>query len=121
MSQIDSILGDNSNLETFSYDNTIVRNFAIAAVVYGIIAFLVGLIIAIQLYVPEVFPSLDFGIAYISFGRLRPLHTNAAIFAFVGNIIFLGVYYSMQRLLKARMWSDVLSNIHFWGWQLIIF
>jgi len=120
MSQIDSNVGDISNLETFSYDNTIVRNFAIAAVVFGIIAFLVGLIIAIQLYVPEVFPSLDFGISFISFGRLRPLHTNAAIFAFVGNIIFLGVYYSMQRLLKARMWSDLLSNIHFWGWQLII-
>ena len=120
MSQIDSNLQDNRNIETFSYDNTIVRNFAIAAVIFGIVGFLVGLIIAIQLYVPEIFPSLDFGISYLSFGRLRPLHTNAAIFAFVGNIIFMGVYYSMQRLLKARMWSDLLSKIHFWGWQLII-
>ncbi|HRP01516.1 MAG TPA: cytochrome-c oxidase, cbb3-type subunit I [Candidatus Kapabacteria bacterium] len=120
MSQTDSKIQSNQNLETFSYDNAIVKNFTIAAVVYGVIAFLVGLIIAIQLYVPKVFPFLDFGIPYISFGRLRPLHTNAAIFAFVGNIIFLGVYYSMQRLLKARMWSDTLSKIHFWGWQLII-
>jgi cytochrome c oxidase cbb3-type subunit I/II len=57
---------------------------------------------------------------YTTFGRLRPLHTNAVIFAFVGNGIFMGVYYSLQRLLKARMFSDLLSKIHFWGWQLII-
>lgn len=111
---------NNLNLETFSYDNKIVRDFGIAAVVYGIIGFIVGLTIAIQLFVPVLIPSWDFGISYISFGRLRPLHTNAVIFAFVGNIIFMGVYYSMQRLLKARMWSDLLSKIHFWGWQLII-
>jgi len=77
---------------------------------------LVGVIIAIQLYAP----ALNLGIPYTSFGRLRPLHTNAVIFAFVGNAIFAGIYYSLQRLCKARLFSDVLSNIHFWGWQLII-
>ena len=66
------------------------------------------------------FPNLTDGISWLSFGRLRPLHTNAVIFAFVGNAIFAGVYYSSQRLLKARMFSDVLSKINFWGWQLII-
>src|SRR5699024_5122170 len=66
------------------------------------------------------FPNLTEGISWLSFGRLRPLHTNAVIFAFVGNAIFAGVYYSSQRLLKARMFSDVLSKIHLWGWQLII-
>ncbi len=120
MSQFDSNLQENRNIETFSYDNKIVKYFIIASVVYGVTAFLVGLTIAIQLYVPRLFPSLDFGVPYLVFSRLRPLHTNAAIFAFVGNIIFLGVYYSMQRLLKTRMWSDKLSQIHFWGWQLII-
>lgn len=66
------------------------------------------------------FPNLTDGISWLSFGRLRPLHTNAVIFAFVGNAIFAGVYYSSQRLLKARMFSDLLSKINFWGWQLII-
>jgi len=120
MNQTDTINDNSRQLETFSYDNTIVKLFAFATVVFGIVGFLVGLIIAIQLYVPVIFPSLDFGIPYISYGRLRPLHTNAVIFAFVGNAIFMGVYYSMQRLLKTRMWSDLLSRIHFWGWQLII-
>ncbi|PKQ70628.1 cytochrome-c oxidase, cbb3-type subunit I [Raineya orbicola] len=103
-------------LEKFEYDNTIVRNFGIATVVFGIIGMLVGLLVAFQL----VFPELNFGIPYTTFGRIRPLHTNAVIFAFVGNAIFMGVYHSMQRLLKTRMFSDVLSQIHFWGWQLII-
>lgn len=103
-------------LEHFKYDNKIVRNFSIATIVFGLIGMLVGLLISLQL----VFPSLNFGIAYTSFGRLRPLHTNAVIFAFVGNGIFAGVYYSLQRLCKARMFSDKLSYIHFWGWQLII-
>jgi cytochrome c oxidase cbb3-type subunit I/II len=76
----------------------------------------VGLLAAIQLY----YPLFNFDIAYTSFGRIRPLHTNAVIFAFVGNAIFAGVYYSMQRLLKTRMYSDKLSWINFWGWQLII-
>jgi cytochrome c oxidase cbb3-type subunit I/II len=102
--------------EKFYYDNKIVRNFGIATIVWGIIGMTVGLIIAIQLY----HPAANMGSQYTTFGRIRPLHTNAVIFAFVGNAIFMGVYYSMQRLLKTRMFSDLLSNIHFWGWQLII-
>jgi cytochrome c oxidase cbb3-type subunit I/II len=103
-------------VETFAYDNAIVRQFAIATVVWGVVAFLVGLTIASKL----VFPDLLAFIPELSYGRLRPLHTNAAIFAFAGNVIFLGVYYSLQRLCKARMYSDRLSALHFWGWQLII-
>jgi cytochrome c oxidase cbb3-type subunit I/II len=102
--------------EKFYYDNKIVRNFGIATVIWGIIGMTVGLIAAIQLYSP----GMNMGNQYTTFGRIRPLHTNAVIFAFVGNAIFMGVYYSLQRLLKARMFSDLLSNIHFWGWQLII-
>ncbi len=103
-------------LEKFKYDNKIVKYFAIATVIFGIIGMLVGLMIATQLFLPQ----LNLGIPYTTFGRIRPLHTNAVIFAFVGNAMFAGVYYSMQRLLKARMFSDTLSYIHFWGWQLII-
>ncbi len=103
-------------LEQFKYDNDIVRKFAIASVIFGIIGMTVGLLIALQM----VFPSLNFDFAPTTFGRLRPLHTNAVIFAFVGNGIFMGVYYSLQRLLKTPMYSKLLSNIHFWGWQLII-
>jgi len=103
-------------VEKFSYDNEIVRKFTIATVVWGLVGMLVGLIIATQLFVP----ALNFNIPFLTFGRIRPLHTNAVIFAFVGNAIFMGVYYSLQRLCKARMFSDLLSNIHFWGWQLII-
>ncbi len=102
-------------VEKFYYDNRIVKNFAFATILWGVVGMLVGLYAALQL----VFPQLNFT-QYGSFGRLRPLHTNAVIFAFVGNGIFMGVYYSLQRLLKARMYSDVLSKIHFWGWQLII-
>ncbi len=102
-------------IEKFYYDNKTVRNFAYASVLWGTIGMLVGLYVALEL----VFPKLNF-IQFASFGRLRPLHTNAVIFAFVGNGLFMGVYYSMQRLLKTRMFSDVLSTIHFWGWQLII-
>ena len=103
-------------LEKFEYDNKIVKYFMVASVVFGIVGMLVGLIIAIQLYYPE----LSFNLPYTTFGRLRPLHTNAVIFAFVGNAIFAGTYYSLQRLMKARLFSDALSWIHFWGWQLII-
>lgn len=103
-------------LEKFNYDNKIVRDFAIATVVWGIVGMLVGLLVATQLFSPE----MNLGNQYTTFGRIRPLHTNAVIFAFVGNGIFMGVYYSLQRLLKARMFSDLLSKIHFWGWQLII-
>jgi cytochrome c oxidase cbb3-type subunit I/II len=103
-------------LERFSYDDAIVRMFLLATLVWALVAFLVGIIIAIEL----AFPAANMGIPYITFGRLRPLHTNAAIFAFAGNTIFAGVYYSTQRLCKARMYSDLLSKLHFWGWQLII-
>ncbi|GGC71800.1 bifunctional cbb3-type cytochrome C oxidase subunit I/II [Pedobacter quisquiliarum] len=102
--------------EKFYYDNKIVRNFAIATIVWGIIGMTIGLFIALQLVNPDV----NLGSQYTTFGRIRPLHTNAVIFAFVGNAIFMGVYYSLQRLLKARMFSDALSQVHFWGWQLII-
>lgn len=102
--------------ELFYYDNATVRNFLIATTVFGIIGMTVGLLMAIQF----VFPEANFGLQYTTFGRIRPLHTNAVIFAFVGNGIFAGVYYSLQRLCKCRMFSDVLSRLHFWGWQLII-
>ncbi|AYA37657.1 cytochrome-c oxidase, cbb3-type subunit I [Hymenobacter oligotrophus] len=98
------------------YDNKIVRNFGIATVFWGIAGMLIGVIAAFQLARPE----LNMGTPYTTFGRIRPLHTNAVIFAFVGNGIFMGVYYSLQRLCKTRMFSDLLSKIHFWGWQLII-
>jgi cytochrome c oxidase cbb3-type subunit I/II len=103
-------------IETFSYDDRIVRMFALATFVWGAVAMLVGLFVALLLVLPE----LTFGLEYLTFGRLRPLHTNAAIFAFAGNAIFAAVYYSSQRLCKARMWSDTLSKLHFWGWQAII-
>ncbi len=102
-------------VEKFYYDNRTVKNFAYATMIWGAVGMLAGLWVALQL----VFPSLNIT-QYGSFGRLRPLHTNAVIFAFVGNGIFMGVYYSLQRLCKARMFSDTLSKIHFWGWQLII-
>lgn len=103
-------------LEKYSYDNGTVRKFIIATAIFGVVGMLVGLLAASQL----VWPSLGFSTDFLSFGRIRPLHTNAVIFAFVGNGIFAGVYYSLQRLLKTRMWSDTLSNINFWGWQIII-
>ncbi len=103
-------------LERFSYDNKVVKAFIIATVVFGLVGMLVGLTAAIQLF----YPIFNFDTQYTTFGRIRPLHTNAVIFAFVGNAMFASIYYSMQRLLKARMFSDTLSWIHFWGWQLII-
>lgn len=103
-------------LEKFSYDNKIVRDFTIATLLWGVVGMLVGLLIATQLFSPE----LNFNIPFLTFGRIRPLHTNAVIFAFVGNAIFTGVYYSLPRLCKASMFSSLLSKIHFWGWQLII-
>ncbi|MCL4132699.1 UNVERIFIED_CONTAM: hypothetical protein GTU68_019622 [Idotea baltica] len=90
--------------------------FLIATVVWGIVGMTVGVMVALLFN----FPNYMEGISWLSFGRLRPLHTNAVIFAFVGNSFFMGMYYSLQRLLKARMFSDTLSKIHFWGWQLII-
>lgn len=105
-----------TGLETFYYDNKIVRNFAYATVLWGVVGMLAGLWAALSLYFPEV----NLGLPATTFGRMRPVHTNAVIFAFVGNAIFAGVYYSLQRLTKARMFSDTLSKVHFWGWQLLI-
>src|ERR1700712_3583365 len=102
--------------DKFFYDNKIVKWFAYATMFWGVVGMLAGILAAFQL----VFPVLNMNTAATTFGRVRPVHTNAIIFAFVGNGIFMGVYYSLQRLCKARMFSDKLSKIHFWGWQLII-
>ncbi|MFN8921774.1 MAG: cytochrome-c oxidase, cbb3-type subunit I [Sphingobacteriia bacterium] len=106
----------NAPVEHFSYDNKIVWMFVIATLVFGFVAMLVGVLVALQIFSP----AMNLDTPYTTFGRTRPLHTNAAIFAFVGNLVFAGIYYSLQRLLKARLFSDTLSRIHFWGWQLII-
>jgi cytochrome c oxidase cbb3-type subunit I/II len=98
-----------------TYDDGLVRRFMLASMFWGLIGMIVGLLCATQL----AFPALNFA-PILSFGRLRPLHTNAVIFAFVGNMLFAGVYYSTQRLCKARMASDLLSALHFYGWQIII-
>ena len=103
-------------IEQFSYDDAIVRKFTLMTLVWGVVGMLVGVIVALQLAAP----LFNFELSLISFGRLRPLHTNAVIFAFAGNAVFAGVYYSMQRLLKTPMFSKALSAVHFWGWQLII-
>ncbi len=108
-------------MESFSYDDAIVRMFLTATIVWGIVGTLAGLLVAVLLVVPNLFQGLDPEIrSWLSFGRLRPLHTNAAIFAFAGNSIFAAIYYSTQRLCKCRMWSDLLGRMHFWGWQAII-
>lgn len=103
-------------LEKFVYNDRIVRAFLLVTILWGVVAFLVGLLVAAQL----AWPKLNLGLDLTSFGRLRPLHTNAAIFAFAGNAVFAAVYHSTQRLCKARIFSDLLSWFHFWGWQLII-
>ena len=114
--QTASAQGAPPGMETFRYDDRVVRGFMLATLVWGVVAMAAGVFIALQL----VLPQLNFGLEWLSFGRLRPLHTNAAIFAFVGNSMFAGIYYSTQRLCKARMFSDTLSRLHLWGWQLII-
>ena len=101
---------------TIHYDDAITRKFAIATFLWGVVGMLVGFFIAGEL----ISWKMNGGVPFLTFGRLRPLHTNAVIFAFAGNAIFAGVYYSMQRLLKARMFNDTLSKLHFWGWQLVI-
>lgn len=102
--------------ETIRYDDEVVKAFIYATLFWAAAAFLVGILAALQLaYWPA-----NLNIEWLTFGRIRPLHTNAAIFAFAGNAIFAGIYHSSQRLLKARLFSDTLSKIHFWGWQLII-
>ena len=98
------------------FDDDIVKMFLMATVIWGLVAFTVGLLAALQLaYWP-----MNFNLEWLTFGRIRPLHTNAAIFAFAGNAIFAGIYHSSQRLLKTQMFSRLLSQIHFWGWQFII-
>ncbi len=103
-------------VQQFYYDNKIVKKFIYATLIWGTIGMSVGLLLATMF----LFPNITDGISWLSYGRLRPLHTNAVIFAFVGNAMFAGIYYSLQRLLKARMYSDWLSKINFWGWQFII-
>ncbi|MBN8686819.1 MAG: cytochrome-c oxidase, cbb3-type subunit I [Chitinophagales bacterium] len=103
-------------VEKFYYDNKIVKAFGIATIVFGVVGMLAGLWAAIQIY----YPAISLNLAPTTFGRLRPLHTNAIIFAFVGNASFAGIYYSLQRLCKARLFNDKLSWLHFWGWQAII-
>lgn len=119
-----------SNTTTITYDDKSVRHFMIASIAWGIIGMLVGVIAATQLSWWQMngkfLETVTFGLfkadglSYLTFGRIRPLHTNAVIFAFVGNMMFAGVYYSTQRLCKVRTASDLLSKIHFWGWQAII-
>ncbi len=103
-------------LDEFAYDNKIVRNFAFATVIWGGVGMLVGLLAAFQL----AYPDLNFDLPYTTFGRIRPLHTNAVIFAFVGNGFFTGLYYAAPRVLKTPMYSKLLGQVHFWGWQAII-
>ena len=98
------------------YNDTVVRQFTVVTILWGVVGMLVGVFIAAQM----IWPALNFDLPYFSFGRLRPLHTNAVIFALVGNMMFAGIYHSSQRLLKTRMASDMLSKVHLWGWQLII-
>src|SRR4051812_10067403 len=101
---------------TLEFNDKVVRQFLLASVIWGAVGMLVGVLIASQLN----YWRLNFNLPWLTFGRLRPLHTNAVIFALVGNMMFAGVYYSTQRLVKARLASDFLSQLHFWGWQAII-
>src|SRR6056297_2890942 len=98
------------------YDDHYVRLFVLAGIFWGLIGMTVGVLVAFQLN----FSFLNFELPWLTFGRLRPLHTNGAIFAFVGNMMFAGIYHSTQRLCKARTANDLLTAIHFWGWQIII-
>ncbi|MDZ7813596.1 MAG: cytochrome-c oxidase, cbb3-type subunit I [Ideonella sp.] len=98
------------------YYDTVVRLFSVAAVIYGIVGMLVGVIIAAQLAWPE----LNFGIPYITYGRLRPLHTNAVIFAFGGCVLFATSYHVVQRTCQTRLFAPALAMFHFWGWNLVI-
>jgi cytochrome c oxidase cbb3-type subunit 1 len=104
----------NTNANTYNYK--VVRQFAIMTVVWGVVGMLVGVIIAAQL----IWPDMTFGIEWLSYGRLRPLHTNAVIFAFGGCALFGTSYYVVQRTCQVRVISDTLAAIHFWGWQLVI-
>jgi cytochrome c oxidase cbb3-type subunit 1 len=98
------------------YNDKVVRQFAVMTVVWGIVGMLVGVIIAAQLF----WPDLTAGIPWLSYGRLRPLHTNAVIFAFGGSALFATSYYIVQRTSHARLFGGPLAAFTFWGWQLII-
>jgi cytochrome c oxidase cbb3-type subunit 1 len=98
------------------YNDTVVRQFAIMTVVWGIVGMTVGVLIAAQL----LWPALNFDIPWLSYGRLRPLHTNAVIFAFGGSALFATSYYAVQRTCHVRLFSDRLASFTFWGWQLVI-
>jgi len=106
----------NSAVSTDSYNYKVVRQFSVMTVVWGIVGMLVGIIIAAQMAWPE----LNFGVPWLSFGRLRPLHTNAVIFAFGGCALFATSYYVVQRTSQARLWGGPLIPFTFWGWQLVI-
>ncbi|WP_243039003.1 cytochrome-c oxidase, cbb3-type subunit I [Dyella sedimenti] len=99
-----------------SYSDKVIRQFAVMTVVWGVVGMLVGVIIAAQLY----WPGLDFDIPWLSYGRLRPLHTNAVIFAFGGSALFATSLYTVQRTCHVRLLSDKLASFIFWGWQLVI-
>ena len=103
-----------NNKEMYNYD--IVKQFAVMTVVWGVIGMFVGVYIAAQL----VWPQLNFDIAWLTFGRLRPLHTNAVVFAFGGCALFTAAYYVVQRTCQVRLVNDKLASFTFWGWQLII-
>src|SRR5436190_943245 len=103
------------NSPVASYNDKVVRQFATMTIVWGIVGMLVGAIIAAQLLWPE----LNVGPCF-SYGRLRPLHTNAVIFAFGGSALFASSYYVVQRTCHVRLLSDKLAAFTFWGWQLII-
>jgi cytochrome c oxidase cbb3-type subunit 1 len=105
-----------SRLEHPVYNYKVVRQFAVMTVVWGIVGMLVGVVIAAQL----VWPDLNFGQSWLSFGRLRPLHTNAVIFAFGGSALFATSLYVVQRTCQARLISDGLASVIFWGWNLVI-
>jgi cytochrome c oxidase cbb3-type subunit I len=98
------------------YDDTVVRRFAIMTVIWGIVGMTVGVLIAAEL----IWPNLNFNLPYLSYGRLRPLHTNAVIFAFGGSALFASSYYIVQRTCHVRLFAGKLANFTFWGWQLVI-
>lgn len=103
-------------INQITYNYKVVRQFAIMTIVWGIVGMAVGVLIAAQL----VWPALNFDTAWLSFGRLRPLHTNAVIFAFGGSALFATSLYVVQRTCQARLLSDGLASFMFWGWQLVI-
>jgi len=103
-------------MEATTYNYKVVRQFAIMTVVWGIVGMLVGVILAAQL----IWPDLTFGIEWLSYGRLRPLHTNAVIFAFGGSAMFAVSYYIVQRTCQVRLWAEKLAAFTFWGWTLVI-